>query len=796
MSAADFDPVFQSAGQQYNVDPAILKALAQQESDFNPKAVNPDTGATGIMQYIPASAKAAGLDPNDPVASINQAAKDFAGNMQRFNGNVEQAVAAHFAGPNQAQWGPKTSQYVSDVANKYAALKQSGGYAPAPAATTAPTAQVGQSDPVDTMLAQRAQGQQPTPPAPDGSAPDPVDAMLAARASGQSVQPMTASGVSSAPTIGPAQPQGQWQPPGSFGMGVGDAVGGAVQDIVHGLSWAADKIAPDSQFAKDARASLPQIQQTIDQQNSIYNQQRAAQGEKGVDWGRLGGNIVGTAPTMLVSPEAGASLPVRLAAGAVQGGIGAGMMPTTGDSDQTFGQQKLTQVGVGSALGAATPAVTGIGRWVGKNIWNTVQPVVQPGRFVGQGLASAMDPTEAAQAAGNIRNAPQFVPGSAPTTAQAAATPTLVQTEKAAGNIPQFKTALTNRLIDNNDARWSALMGVAQDPAALDAANQARSAAAQPLYDAAHQATANVGPAFTRYAQIPEMQEAMQRANAIATLNSATGRGVAPVWPTPQSKVINGAALDYTSRALGDMIGEAANQPTRAGALRALQQKVDSWTQSYIPGVQQADAAYATASVPINTMTAAQRIANSLGTRAMNAGGAPEIQLNPYRTALTQATTAQPYGIDANALQSLQGIGQDLQRGTISNSIKSPGSDTAYNIAANGWLAKNLYGPNFGGATGLGKTAAAAAALFTGHPLTAGGIFAGGNRVGQMVGSRLQGQLSNYLLDPQSVLPYLDARAAAPTQSIQQALAKRLLSYGRPAIVNGLSSQLVNGQNH
>ncbi|MGF6781129.1 transglycosylase SLT domain-containing protein [Paraburkholderia sp. GAS334] len=69
MSAAEFDPVFQSAGAQYGVDPQILKAIAQQESGFNPKAVNPETGAAGIMQYIPASAKALGLDRSSASAS-------------------------------------------------------------------------------------------------------------------------------------------------------------------------------------------------------------------------------------------------------------------------------------------------------------------------------------------------------------------------------------------------------------------------------------------------------------------------------------------------------------------------------------------------------------------------------------------------------------------------------------------------------------------------------------------------------------------------------------------------------
>ncbi len=188
-------------------------------------------------------------------------------------------------------------------------------------------------------------------------------------------------------------------------------------------------------------------------------------------------------------------------------------------------------------------------------------------------------------------------------------------------------------------------------------------------------------------------------------------------------------------------------------------------------------------------MEVGQQIANGLGTRSMNAGQVPQIQLMPYRSAFTQAMNGAPHGSDANATNTLQGIGQDLQRATVSNSIRSPGSDTAYNLAANGWLARQLYGRNFqGGAVGrvLGSAAQAAgaaggAALF--GPAGAGVGSALGSGVGSMlngsrVGNRLNEQLADMLINPQGFLPYLDARAAGPaaprTQLLAQALARRL----------------------
>jgi hypothetical protein len=508
--------------------------------------------------------------------------------------------------------------------------------------------------------------------------------------------------------------------------------------------------------------------------------------------GNIGGQIAGTLPTAFIGPEyAGLSLAGKMGLGAVQGAAGAAMMPVQNPGND-FWTQKAEQAGIGGLLGGATPMVAAGAKNLGQSLWNVAKPVVQPGRFVGEGLAGAMDPAEAAAAAQNIRGAQQFVPGSIPTTAQVAQTPVMVQTEKAAGNIPAFKSAAAQRAIDNNDARWQALMGVAQTPEALAAANQARAAAAQPLYDAAHQATANVGKGFVNFAQRPAVQQAMQQADQLAR-----NEGVQLKWPTPDDRAISGQALDYTNRALGDMIGAAqrAGNNQQARALTEAQSYLKSWTQTYVPGVRQAAQTHAQMSVPINTMEAGQAIANGLGTRAMNAGGAPEIQLMPYRSALTSAMKNAEFGIDPNALNSLQGIGQDLQRATVSNSIRSPGSDTAYNLAAQGWLARQLYGPTFGGASNLGKAVGAIGAAATGHPMIGLGILGGGNKIGQMVGNRLQDRLSGLLLNPDTVLPYLDARAAAAAQPVPSALAQRLLNYGRPALINGAAGALNNPGN-
>lgn len=653
---------------------------------------------------------------------------------------------------------------------------------------------------IDDFLATQPGAQGAAPASGATGAPQTIDALLARDATAKSVPPALR-----APQVAQAQQPGMLASLGAgLGHGFGSTMLGVQQLLGRGMTALggigespnlSSVITGQQPMNAVGRAGQWLMQDAehglanLDQQYAPYSAAHPIV----AGTGNVGGQIAGTLPTMAVGPEyAGLSLAGKIGLGAAQGAAGAAMMPVNNPGND-YWAQKGEQIGLGGLMGAATPAVVAGAQAAGKGLWNAVRPVVQPTQYVGEGLAGAMDPAEAAQAAQNIRGAQQFVPGSLPTTAQVAQTPVMVQTEKAAGNIPAFKTAAMQRAIDNNNARWQALMGVAQTPEALQAAQAAREDAVQPLYDAAANQTANVGKAFMQLAQRPALQQAMQQAEQLAA-----NRGETLVWPQQGGNMaISGKALDYTNRALGDMIGsaKASGNKELAAGLADAQQQLQSWTARYIPAQRAATKAFAQMSVPINTMEVGQQIANGLGTRTMNAGGVPEIQMMPYRSALTSAMKGAKYGIDANALNTLQGIGQDLQRATVSNAVRSPGSDTAYNLAANGWLARQLYGPTFGGAGNAGKAIGALGATALGHPMVGLGILGGANKVGQMVGNRLQDRLSGLLMDPNAILPYLDARAAAAAQSVPGPLMQGLLNYGRPAVVNGLLGGLNNPGN-
>ena len=99
--SAPYEAAFSAAEQKHGLPAGLLRAVAKQESGFNPNAKSP-AGATGLMQFMPATARSLGIDPRDPMASIDAAGKYLSQNLKTF-GSVPLALAAYNAGPGNVR---------------------------------------------------------------------------------------------------------------------------------------------------------------------------------------------------------------------------------------------------------------------------------------------------------------------------------------------------------------------------------------------------------------------------------------------------------------------------------------------------------------------------------------------------------------------------------------------------------------------------------------------------------------------------------------------------------------------
>lgn len=83
---------------QYQIDPALIKAIIMAESGYNIKAVS-NKGAKGLMQLMPRTARAMGVeDIFNPLQNITGGIQYFKQMVNRFDGDVKMALAAYNAG--------------------------------------------------------------------------------------------------------------------------------------------------------------------------------------------------------------------------------------------------------------------------------------------------------------------------------------------------------------------------------------------------------------------------------------------------------------------------------------------------------------------------------------------------------------------------------------------------------------------------------------------------------------------------------------------------------------------------
>jgi soluble lytic murein transglycosylase-like protein len=119
------EKLVREAAERHNVDPALVRAVIETESNWNPAAVS-RKGAFGLMQLIPTTAQRFGVnDAFNPKQNVDAGVLYLKTLLERYNGNLDLALAAYNAGEgavDRAHGIPafrETRNYVQRVQDAY-----------------------------------------------------------------------------------------------------------------------------------------------------------------------------------------------------------------------------------------------------------------------------------------------------------------------------------------------------------------------------------------------------------------------------------------------------------------------------------------------------------------------------------------------------------------------------------------------------------------------------------------------------------------------------------------------------
>lgn len=136
----EIESAIQTAAQKYNLEPKLVRAMIQSESNFKPKAVG-KAGELGLMQLLPQTRTDLGMsdeDATDIEKNVDAGAGWLRMKIDAHGGDLHHGLAAYNGS------GPKAQQYADRVLALY-----SGAPAPAPATVDPPPGFVIEPKPED-----------------------------------------------------------------------------------------------------------------------------------------------------------------------------------------------------------------------------------------------------------------------------------------------------------------------------------------------------------------------------------------------------------------------------------------------------------------------------------------------------------------------------------------------------------------------------------------------------------------------------------------------------------------------
>lgn len=95
---ASMGKLVDNAARKYGLPPAFVRAVVAAESGYQANAVSPK-GAIGLMQLMPATARAFGADPKIPEQNVDAGTRYLRDLLLKYDNHAYHALAAYNAGP-------------------------------------------------------------------------------------------------------------------------------------------------------------------------------------------------------------------------------------------------------------------------------------------------------------------------------------------------------------------------------------------------------------------------------------------------------------------------------------------------------------------------------------------------------------------------------------------------------------------------------------------------------------------------------------------------------------------------
>lgn len=134
LTAERLNELIKLTAERHRVDPELVRAVIRAESNGNPQAVS-SKGALGLMQLMPGTALELGVkDAFSPQENMEAGVRYLQSLLQRYNGDLDKALAAYNAGAgavDRARGVPKyreTQEYVKKITKSYREASQAAAH--------------------------------------------------------------------------------------------------------------------------------------------------------------------------------------------------------------------------------------------------------------------------------------------------------------------------------------------------------------------------------------------------------------------------------------------------------------------------------------------------------------------------------------------------------------------------------------------------------------------------------------------------------------------------------------------